>query len=146
MAPDNQWTVFLSEDDEDDFLFFCQAMLRTHGDCLVCRFESVEQLIELSGKNSPGKQVIIFIGMRSEPDAMDLLRQVRSHFSVQSFPVFILSGLRNPQTVCNAYIDLANSYLFKPSTDQEWAQMLGPVILFAKNSSRNDTLTSATAF
>jgi DNA-binding NtrC family response regulator len=113
MLQENQFkSILLIDDDEDDCLFFKQAMTHLSSDItLICK-QSADSLFETIAINKPS---LIFIDMHlPKNNGIDCLRKIKTHPQFKNIPVVIWSTSSINSYVIAAYKEGAQYYFQKP--------------------------------
>ena len=121
---DDKFCIHAVDDDEDDRILI-QEVLKPYSDCEVVFFENGQGLLaQLKGKPEDELPTLILLDLDMPlVNGYEVLSELRETPTLRAIPVIILSGTRNEVTVQAAYELGANTYMSKPHTFVEFAQM-----------------------
>ncbi|TYP97965.1 CheY-like chemotaxis protein [Tenacibaculum adriaticum] len=114
-----EFTIFYADDDEDDLMFFEEAVssLCENGDRLINLFllKNGENLIETIERNNSGNFVVFLDLNMPLKSGFELLEEIRSKPEIQSTPVIMYSTSSNDHNVLQSQKLGANYYAVKPN-------------------------------
>src|SRR6188768_3853460 len=107
-------TIFLAEDDDDDTLFFLEAMREIN-----CRLEIIisrdgVELMENLNANVPPQPKVLFIDLNNpKKNGVNCLIEIKRTDKLKNIPIVILSTSNNLEHIRMTYYLGANYYMIK---------------------------------
>jgi len=135
----------MADDDEDDRFLVKSVFDTTWRDCdVVFATDGVELMEKLEQPES--RPALILLGLNMpRMDGFTALRQIRSASRLRAIPVIMFTTSSAPEHVLQAYELGANSFVTKPSSYTELAQLIRQIRLFWLDLARvpaNSVLTT----
>ncbi len=134
----NQKHVLLIEDNVDDEQLMLRA-LRKHNvmNEVIVAYEGREGLDYLfgaggyEGRDTSIKPSLILLDLRL-PDlsGIEVLREIRANPNTSLIPVVVITSTDEDRIVCEAYAAGANSFVRKPASSSEYADMILQLMLY----------------
>jgi DNA-binding NtrC family response regulator len=127
MFKNNQFkSILLIDDDEDDCLFFNQAISHLSSDISLICSKCADNLLEIIEVNKP---FLIFIDMHMpKKNGIDCLNQIKSHSKYKNLPVVIWSTSNFTSNIVAAYEAGAQLYYQKPCSFLELVAALKEIL------------------
>ncbi|MDY0780140.1 response regulator [Tenacibaculum sp. IB213877] len=114
-----EFTIFYADDDEDDLMFFEEAVMTLceSKDCIItlCLLKNGENLIESIEKNNHGDFVVFLDLNMPLKSGFELLEEIRSKPETQGAPVIMYSTSSNEHNILQSQKLGANYYAVKPT-------------------------------
>ena len=118
-------TVYVVDDDEDDRLLICEALLQVINQLTIIEVIDGRQLLELlarRGRNPEPAIIILDINM-PRMNGMETLAHIRSRPESEHLPVIMLSTSADQYYIKNSYSIGVNAYLKKPVSINDYTYM-----------------------
>jgi CheY-like chemotaxis protein len=108
--------ILLVEDDDDDYLFFQDALVEITKYVHLTRAENGGILMKLLATHSIPLPDIVFLDLNMPgKDGFECLVEIRQSDKLKELPIIIFSTSDEPSDVRKAYQEGANFYLTKPA-------------------------------
>lgn len=122
-------TIYLAEDDEDDCLFFLEAVkeIDPQLDVVVCR-DGVE-LMENLHINVPPIPRVIFLDLNMpRKNVLDCLVEIKQTEKLKDIPIVIVSTSSASEHLNRTYSLGANCYMTKPPSQSQLAEGIEKIL------------------
>ncbi|SDG58574.1 DNA-binding transcriptional response regulator, NtrC family, contains REC, AAA-type ATPase, and a Fis-type DNA-binding domains [Dyadobacter soli] len=128
-------TIFLVDDDEDDFEFMHDALTEAIEDVRVVQVQNPFHLTQALEANRDGSAKLILLDVNMPAmNGFELLASIKHQEHYRPIPVVMVSTTTNQQQVNKAYSMGANAFIVKPVTMEEYRSMARGVGLCFLNS------------
>ena len=135
--------ILLVEDDDDDYLFFQDALIEITEYVRLTRAENGDILMKLLETDAIPLPDIIFLDLGLPgKDGFQCLGEIRRSEKLQDLPIIIFSTSNDPGVIRKVYQDGANFYLTKPANFQSLKQYIHQILScdWQQNVSLEDSL------
>lgn len=123
-------TIFYTDDDPDDQLFFKEVVSEIEKDCAVYTQNHGQELLQLL-KNPPPSPHLIFLDLNMPiKNGYDALREIRGSSDYQQTPVIIFSTSNDHQAISRSKELGANMFISKPPSYERLKEILQEVLSF----------------
>lgn len=116
--------ILLAEDDEDDRLFFREAVTKSEDPATLIEVEDGQMLIEHLQRTADFPDVIVLDMNMPYLNGIECLQQIRKDERLADLPVVILSTSGSDTDIKRSFQAGANSYIFKPTTISELQRII----------------------
>jgi CheY-like chemotaxis protein len=124
MLMDNFKTIYLVDDDQDDRFFIREAIQGTGTDANIIEVENGFDLLTLVQKIADPSFSVIIIDMNMpKMNGLETVAAIRRDARLTDIPVVMLSTSSNSSLIETAYTSGVSSFVTKPSTFEEFAQL-----------------------
>jgi DNA-binding response OmpR family regulator len=128
----NEYSIFYADDDEDDLLFFEEAVTSLMGEGAkkinLHLLKNGENLLEtLSQKNTINNVVFMDLNMPIK-SGFDHLREIRSNNAISLTPVIMYSTSSNEENIMKSRDMGANYYAVKPSSFKDLLKIISKAV------------------
>ncbi|MHA4741932.1 response regulator [Dyadobacter sp. MSC1_007] len=121
---DNFKTIYLVDDDQDDRFFVKEAIQGTGTDANIIEVENGFDLLTLVQKIADPSFSVIIIDMNMpKMNGLETVAAIRRDARLADIPVVMLSTSSNSSLIETAYTSGVSSFVTKPSTFEEFAQL-----------------------
>ena len=121
---DNLKTIYLVDDDQDDRFFIKEAIQGTGTDAHIIEVENGFDLLTLVQKIADPSFSVIIIDMNMpKMNGLETVAAIRRDTRLADIPVVMLSTSSNSSLIETAYTSGVSSFVTKPSTFEEFAQL-----------------------
>lgn len=121
---DNFKTIYLVDDDQDDRFFIKEAIQGTGTDANIVEVENGFELLTLVRNiTDPSFSVIIIDMNMPKMNGLETVSAIRRDARLADIPVVMLSTSSNSSLIETAYTSGVSSFVTKPSTFEEFAQL-----------------------
>jgi CheY-like chemotaxis protein len=149
---ENQTSILVAEDDDDDYVFFSMAMEDVEIAVALSRAEDGEVLLRMLREQIPD---ILFLDLQMPiKSGQECLREIRQDRRYDQLPIIIYSSFADLSHIEHCFREAANLYSIKPDNLRALADVIKRVLLvdwkkmnyfpgradFVVNPSRSDTL------
>ena len=120
--------IILAEDDEDDSLFFEEALNSVSDPPSLLRAKDGVELTELLTEHSPLPDLVFMDLNMPRKNGAQCLVEIREQKSLDKVPVIVLSTSNSPDIIDQMYDSGANLYIQKPSDIHLWKKAIEMVL------------------
>jgi CheY-like chemotaxis protein len=122
-------SILLAEDDEDDRLFFADALQETDRSIALSFVENGMELMSLLHNTVTGLPGLLFLDMNMPcKNGLECLREIRHDERYCDLPVIIFSTSLDQDLIADIYENGANLSIVKPSSFQGLKRMIDKVL------------------
>ncbi|HMG15420.1 MAG TPA: response regulator [Saprospiraceae bacterium] len=123
--PKNNIQILLAEDDEDDRLFFLEAMIQTGQNIIVNVAKDGVELMSLLRNEKMRLPDLIFLDLNMPlKNGLECLKEIKSEVSLKDIPVIIFSTSSSQDHIDVTFNYGANLYISKPDSISELQTVL----------------------
>jgi CheY-like chemotaxis protein len=117
-------TIYLVDDDQDDRFFIREAIQESGADAEIIEVENGFDLLALTKQIlDPAASVIIIDMNMPKMNGLETVAAIRMDTRLAALPIVMLSTSSNPALIQTAYLSGVSSFVTKPSTFDEFAQL-----------------------
>lgn len=122
--------ILLADDDQDDRMFFQDALQDINIDATLVTAENGEELMQmLLGHPPKNKPDIIFLDLNMPcKNGYECLTEIKKNDQLKNLPVIIFSTSLQQQSVNTVYDQGANLYIVKPNSFSKLKQVIESVL------------------
>ncbi|WP_437369817.1 response regulator [Maribacter litoralis] len=139
MKEDDEFHLFMAEDDLEDQQIFREAIANIGGNLKVTMFSNGIDLMEALHTNNDSPNVIILDLFMPKLNGEQTLTKIRSIEAFDDIPVVIFSNEYNIDRISNLFENGANRYLHKPNSFKTLTYALKRTIESIKNNTLGGT-------
>lgn len=139
MKEDDEFHLFMAEDDLEDQQIFREAIANIGGNLKVTMFLNGIDLMEALHTSSDSPNVIILDLFMPKLNGEETLAKIRSIEAFDDIPVVIFSNEYNIDRISNLFENGANRYLHKPNSFKTLTYALKRTIESIKNNTLGGT-------
>lgn len=120
----NLKTIYLVDDDQDDRFFIREAIQECGANATIIEVENGSDLLALVNEAcDPASSVIIIDMNMPKMNGLETVSVIRMDSRFSEMPVVMLSTSSNPALIQTAYDSGVSSFVTKPSTFDEFAEL-----------------------
>ena len=124
-------TVFLTDDDSDDCMFFSDALNELNSDAILTITNDGVELMDALDTTVPPPPYVIFLDLNMpRKNGFECLKEIRKSTKLMNIPVVVLSTNSNIDIVNQSYDFGANYYICKPKSFQLLKKSIALVLSF----------------
>ncbi|SEI39174.1 Response regulator receiver domain-containing protein [Dyadobacter sp. SG02] len=117
-------TIYLVDDDQDDRFFIREAIQESGADVRITEVENGFDLLTLvKDVIDPESSVIIIDMNMPKMNGLETVAAIRTDNRLAAMPIVMLSTSSNPTLIRTAYLSGVTSFVTKPSSFDEFAQL-----------------------
>lgn len=117
-------TIYLVDDDQDDRFFIREAIQDSGMNVRITEVENGFDLLTLMKEVIDPESSIIIIDMNMpKMNGLETVAAIRTDNRLAAMPIVMLSTSSNPALIQTAYLSGVTSFVTKPSTFDEFAQL-----------------------
>lgn len=117
-------TIYLVDDDQDDRFFIREAIQDSGANVQITEVENGFDLIVLMKEVIDPESSVIIIDMNMpKMNGLETVAAIRTDNRLAAMPIVMLSTSSNPTLIRTAYLSGVTSFVTKPSTFDEFAQL-----------------------
>ena len=121
--------ILLADDDEDDRLFFKDAIEEVKVKTVVRIVEDGVQLLDYLNKPDISLPNVVFLDLNMpRKNGMECLKEIRSDHKLKDLSVVIYSTSASEEDIEATFVRGANVYIKKPNDFDELKRVLGQVL------------------
>lgn len=121
--------VVLVDDDEDDRMFFADALQEIELRTDLKEFHNGQQLLDYLNKDDAEFPQLIFLDLNMPVmDGFECLKKIRSNPELKDLVVAIYSTSSSERDIEETFINGANVYINKPNKFEELKKTIGQVV------------------
>ena len=121
--------ILLADDDEDDRLFFKDAIEEVKVKTVVRIVEDGVQLMDYLNKPEISLPNVVFLDLNMpRKNGMECLKEIRSNHKLKDLSVVIYSTSASEEDIEATFVRGANVYIKKPNDFDELKRVLGQVL------------------
>lgn len=120
--------IILAEDDEDDSLFFEEALNTVSDPPVLVRAKDGVELTELLTEHSPLPDLVFMDLNMPRKNGAQCLMEIREQKNLYKLPVIVLSTSNSQDIIDQMYESGANLYIQKPSDIRLWKKAIERVL------------------
>ena len=121
--------ILLADDDEDDRLFFKDAIEEIKVKTIVRIVEDGVQLMDYLNKPEISLPNVVFLDLNMpRKNGMECLKEIRSNHKLKDLSVVIYSTSASEEDIEATFVKGANVYIKKPNDFDELKRVLGQVL------------------
>ncbi|MEP2059308.1 MAG: response regulator [Maribacter litoralis] len=139
MKEDDEFHLFMAEDDLEDQQIFREAIVNIGGNLKVTMFTNGIDLMEALHTSNDSPNVIILDLFMPKLNGEQTLTKIRSIEAFDDIPVVIFSNEYNIDRISNLFENGANRYLHKPNSFKTLTYALKRTIESIKNNTLGGT-------
>ncbi len=113
-------TIFAADNDESDQELLINAFKAANKPFKIIFSKDGEKLLrdleDFYAKNQAFPRMILLDLNMTDPDGLETLSTIKSHFLYKAIPVLVLSSKASDEVIIKAYTRGANSFIVKPAT------------------------------
>ena len=126
---DDALHILLADDDEDDRLFFKDAIEEVKVKTVVRIVEDGVQLMDYLNKPEISLPNVVFLDLNMpRKNGMECLKEIRSNHKLKDLSVVIYSTSASEEDIEATFVKGANVYIKKPNDFDELKRVLGQVL------------------
>ncbi|NMH27340.1 response regulator [Flavobacterium silvaticum] len=128
--------VLLADDDEDDRLFFCDAIREIDSSVDITSVSDGQRLMDFLSVSSVSLPDILFLDMNMPcENGKECLKEIREAAHLKNLVVIIYSTSGDENQVADAFAIGANGYIKKPNDFSSLKQVVAEMLLINWKSS-----------
>ncbi|MGG7665477.1 response regulator [Dyadobacter sp. BHUBP1] len=117
-------TIYLVDDDQDDRFFIREAIQDSGMNVRITEVENGFDLLTLMKEVIDPESSVIIIDMNMpKMNGLETVAAIRTDNRLAAMPIVMLSTSSNPALIQTAYLSGVTSFVTKPSTSDEFAQL-----------------------
>lgn len=117
-------TIYLVDDDQDDRFFIREAIQDSGMNVRITEVENGFDLLTLMKEVIDPESSVIIIDMNMpKMNGLETVAAIRTDTRLAAMPIVMLSTSSNPALIQTAYLSGVTSFVTKPSTFDEFAQL-----------------------
>jgi DNA-binding response OmpR family regulator len=121
--------ILLSEDDDDDYLFFKDSLKELEEKVDLTRASDGQQLMAILEESDPKPEVIFLDINMPRKNGFQCLLDIRTSHQYDSIPVIVMSTTQDTDIIDMIYKQGANLYICKPADFRELKRQISDVLL-----------------
>jgi DNA-binding response OmpR family regulator len=121
--------ILLSEDDDDDYLFFKDSLKELEEKVDLTRASDGQQLMAILEESDPKPEVIFLDINMPRKNGFQCLLDIRTSQQYDSIPVIVMSTTQDTDIINMIYKQGANLYICKPADFKELKRQISDVLL-----------------
>lgn len=108
--------IFLADDDEDDRLFFEEALKEVCNDAILTVAEDGDELMEILYRPPVPMPDVIFLDLNMpKKNGFECLAEIKNNRTLKNLPIIIFTTSLQEESVRKVYNQGANYYVRKPT-------------------------------
>ena len=108
--------IFLADDDEDDRLFFEEALKEVCDDAVLTVAENGDELMEILYRPPVPMPDVIFLDLNMpKKNGFECLAEIKKNGSLKNLPIIIFTTSLQEESIKKVYSQGANYYVRKPT-------------------------------
>ncbi|WP_296145258.1 response regulator [uncultured Flavobacterium sp.] len=108
--------IFLADDDEDDRLFFEEALKEVCNDAILTVAEDGDELMEILYRPPVPMPDVIFLDLNMpKKNGFECLAEIKNNRNLKNLPIIIFTTSLQEESVRKVYNQGANYYVRKPT-------------------------------
>jgi len=108
--------IFLADDDEDDRLFFEEALKEVCNDAILTVAEDGDELMEILHRPPVPMPDVIFLDLNMpKKNGFECLAEIKKNGTLKNLPIIIFTTSLQEESVKKVYNQGANYYVRKPT-------------------------------
>ncbi len=108
--------IFLADDDEDDRLFFEEALKEVCNDAILTVAENGDELMEILYRPPVPMPDVIFLDLNMpKKNGFECLAEIKNNRNLKNLPIIIFTTSLQEESVRKVYNQGANYYVRKPT-------------------------------
>jgi len=108
--------IFLADDDEDDRLFFEEALKEVCNDAILTVAENGDELMEILYRPPVPMPDVIFLDLNMpKKNGFECLAEIKNNRNLKNLPIIIFTTSLQEESVRKVYSQGANYYVRKPT-------------------------------
>lgn len=116
--------IYLVDDDQDDRFFIREAIQESGATAEIVEVENGFDLLALMKEVVDPESSVIIIDMNMpKMNGLETVAAIRTDNRLAAMPIVMLSTSSNPSLIRTAYLSGVTSFVTKPSTFDEFAQL-----------------------
>ena len=129
MVSEDQRTILMADDDEEDRFFAKEALEASGTTAVLSAVEDGIQLMDCLLRSSPPKShklpnlILLDLNMPRK-DGREALVEIRAERKLKNIPIVILSTSQEEEDISFSMRAGADSFMTKPATFEEWVGMM----------------------
>ncbi|WP_373518009.1 response regulator [Pricia sp.] len=109
-------TIALADDDEDDRMFFVEALEELALRVKVCLFKNGQELLDFLNLSNTEKPDLVFLDLNMPiKNGLECLREIRQNSKLRNVSIAIYSTSSSEKDIEDTFLNGANLYINKPN-------------------------------
>lgn len=122
-------TIFLADDDEDDRIFFEEALRELSTQSVLVMAEDGERLMDVLHDPGLPRPDVLFLDLNMpKKNGYECLEEIRGSKDLQRIPVVIFTTSQHEESINKVYEQGADYYIRKPSDYRQLKSVVGKAL------------------
>ena len=129
MVSEDQRTILMADDDEEDCFLAKEALEASGVMAVLSKVEDGIQLMDYLSRNSPSKTnklpnlILLDLNMPRK-DGREALVEIKAEPTLKNIPIVILTTSQEEEDISFSMKAAADLFMTKPATFEEWVEMM----------------------